>query len=649
MNFQHHRILPPAIIMLLCFLLYANTLQYDYTLDDLMVIKQNNFTTQGFKGIPDIFAYDSFTGFFGKEKKLVAGGRYRPLSIASFAIEYQLTGKLNPSLSHFINIVLYGLTAILIYLILLKILPPKNKNEWFLNVPFFVTLLFIAHPVHTEVVANIKGRDELLAFLFSLLALKVAFSYIETKKAGKLIWISICLFLGLLSKENAIAFVVIIPLMVFYFSDVTKITLIKISGSLLLTAVLFVFIRFLVLGYLNSGELPREILNNPFLDATIDQKAGTILYTLGKYLLLLLFPVTLTHDYYPYHIPLTPLTSFPAIIALVVYLFLIATPFILKKEKVIPMAIALYLFPLFIVSNIIFPVGTFMNERFIYFSSFGFILGAIYIIWYKIPVRIENKKVYYKVSVLFILLVLVLFSGRTITRNVVWKNNFTLFTSDVRVSENSIKCNIAAGGEWMNEADKQKDSLKRAQYYDLSLAYLQKAVGIYSKATNGLVLYGNALAKYKKDYKAAIAKYMQVLSYDPYEPNAFKNVLVVLNSLEDKKESAYKISVYKELMTINPNQAEVSYSVGKLYGQFLGNLDSSRYYLEKAYYLDSENSVICRDLGVVYGFLKDYQKSLTFLNKAHQLAPGDPSITANLGLTQKLLMQSKLKSKGKSN
>ena len=73
------------IAFILGFALYGNTLNHDYALDDAIVITKNEFTKQGFRGISNILAYDSFTGFFGKEKQLVDGGRYRPLSIITFA------------------------------------------------------------------------------------------------------------------------------------------------------------------------------------------------------------------------------------------------------------------------------------------------------------------------------------------------------------------------------------------------------------------------------------------------------------------------------------------------------------------------------------------------------------------------------------
>jgi len=77
------------IIFLIGFGLYANTLSHDYTLDDKIVITENEFTKSGFAGIPDILTTDVFVGFYGVDKNLVTGKRYRPLSLVTFAIEYK--------------------------------------------------------------------------------------------------------------------------------------------------------------------------------------------------------------------------------------------------------------------------------------------------------------------------------------------------------------------------------------------------------------------------------------------------------------------------------------------------------------------------------------------------------------------------------
>jgi len=190
-------------IFLLAFGLYANTLGHKYALDDKIVITENQFTTQGFSGISDLLTTDVFVGFYGKEKNLVTGKRYRPLSLVTFAIEWQLFGK-NPFMSHLINLLLYALTGILLYTLMKMVLPDKLDNPWYLTTPMIIAALYIVHPLHTEVIANIKGRDEILSLLGSLGALYYTLKWLEMKKLMHMVLSSLCLFLALLFRLRSI-------------------------------------------------------------------------------------------------------------------------------------------------------------------------------------------------------------------------------------------------------------------------------------------------------------------------------------------------------------------------------------------------------------------------------------------------------------
>jgi len=636
--------LPHIIIVLFAFLLYGNTLTYDYTLDDLMVVKENSFTVKGLSGISDIFSYDSFTGFFGIEKKLVVGGRYRPLSIATFAVEYALVGGFSPFLSHMVNILLYAFTGIIIFLILTKIIKSKNEFFWFLNLPFITAILFLAHPVHTEVVANIKGRDEILALLFPLISLWLVLFYVEKRKVGYLILANLTFFFGLLSKENAIVFVLLIPFTLYFFTNIPIKRNLSVGLSLFISACLFVFIRFLVLGYISGGKLPDELLNNPFLNATTSQKFGTIFYTLGLYIKLLFFPLFLTHDYYPYHIPLIQFFNLRALVPLLIYMVLIGYAFLrVPRKSLVAYSIVLYLLPLFIVSNLLFPVGTFMNERFIYMSSLGFLILVAWFITVKLPSVFPDHVKCTKITILSLLTVVLVFSFRTVSRNEVWKNNFTLFTSDVLIARNSIKCNIAAGGEWMKKAETESDSNLKAKMYQMSFNYLEKAIGEYPKATNGLLLYGNAIATYKKDYKMAIEQYLKILEYNPYEKNAFGNTLKVLNSIDNAKEAAYKLSIYSRLFSINTENSDVNYYLGKIFGQYMGNLDTASYFLERSLKISPEYMPAYKDLGIVYSLKGNYQMALSTFSKAQKLSPDDQEIRRNIITTFQIMQKTSKK------
>lgn len=636
--------MPLIIIVAFTFILYANTFTNDYALDDLLAIKGNAFTKKGFSGIKEIFSYDSFTGFFGKQKKLVAGGRYRPLSIATFAIEYGVLKDFKPGFSHFLNVLFYAITGILLFIILSKLIKsPKNLNKnWYTGIPFIATLLFIAHPVHTEVVANIKGRDEIFALLFSLLTTWLILLYLGKKRFYYLPFAAFTFFLGLLSKENTIMFLAIIPLTLYFFTKVplqkNLLTLIPILGA----TFIFLYIRFLVLGYLNSSDLPRELLNNPFLDATTSQKYGTILYTLGLYIKLLFFPHPLTHDYNPYQVPLVGMTDIRALIPLVIYIVLIYVAFrFYRKKHLISYGILFYLITLFIVSNIIFTVGTFMNERFIYIPSIGFVIIVAWFFSSRLRKLIKNSSVYKAVTATVLILILSLYTVKTIARNKVWQDDFTLFTTDVKTSVNSTKCNTSAGGKYFEKAQQETDTILKNKDLEISQQYLNRAIKIYPGNKNCLLFLGNIAAVYHKDYKGAIQKYMEVMALDGYNENAYGNTLTILGDLSNATETDYKISVCNVLRKVNPNRGELNYLLGKLYGQFKGNLDTAEYFFQRAVSLLPDNAEPYKDLGVLYGMEKKYDKAIYVLKKAAELDPKDKLVQQNLAITYQLLGQMK--------
>lgn len=64
------------------------------------------------------------------------------------------------------------------------------------------TLLFAAHPLHTEVVANIKSRDEILGLLFAILSLKHFHKYSDTPQVKHLSLSSICFLLAIFIQRK---------------------------------------------------------------------------------------------------------------------------------------------------------------------------------------------------------------------------------------------------------------------------------------------------------------------------------------------------------------------------------------------------------------------------------------------------------------
>lgn len=184
---------------LMAFFLFANTLGNNYNMDDSMVTINHKLTSQGLSAIGEIFTSPYYSDAMG-----YAYG-YRPIVHLSYAIEHELFGE-KPGTGHFINVFLFAVSVVLFFKLLIRWVGQKN-----ILLAGIATALFAVHPLHTEVVASLKNRDEILAFLFSIWAGLSAHNYITKGR-----WISIvsifCLFsLAMLSKKSAYPMAVILP------------------------------------------------------------------------------------------------------------------------------------------------------------------------------------------------------------------------------------------------------------------------------------------------------------------------------------------------------------------------------------------------------------------------------------------------------
>ena len=596
-------------IFLIGFLLYANTFTHDFAQDDAIVITDNMFTKDGINGISGIFSKDTFFGFFKTEGKanLVAGGRYRPFTLMMFAIEYQIFGE-NPAVGHIINALLYGLTGVFLYWLLAQLFSsPKTplKPYW---IPLVGALLFIVHPLHTEAVANIKGRDEIATLLFALMALYFSIRAFKEKKNMLNVLAGILFFLGLLSKENAITFLAIVPLTYHFF---TKATIKKIalqSTPFIISAIIFLGIRQSILSGGLTGDPSFELMNNPFLKWTgngyalmsFGEKMAIIMLTLAIYLKLLFFPFPLTHDYYPRHIDVVTWGDPLVLLSLFIYLGLGIYALIrLPKKDPVSYGILFYLLTLSIVSNIIFPVGTNMSERFLFMPSVGFSI-VIAVLTSRLA-KIERITQFKQITPYLagFGVIALAFSILTIVRNPAWKDNYTLFLTDIYKSPNSAKLRNAVGGELTAQALKQDEVTKNEMLRE-AVGHLQEAIKIHPTYKNAYLLLGNANSLLK-NYQEAIGHYDQALNIDPNYQEAINN----------------KAITYRNL--------------GRFYGEEQNNLNASIQNLELAYQLNPSDYETLRLLGVANGILGNQTKAIDYFRKALTLEPQNADAMYNLG------------------
>ena len=679
-----HPYLPYLIIILFSTGIYFNTLWNQYAIDDTMLIADNKFTDKGFAGIKDIMTHDAFEGYWGEMgTQIVSGGRYRPLSIVTFAIEVQLLGK-NPMVSHAINVVLFTLTCILLYYLLLYMLPPPKKGTpFYFSIPFIATMMFAGHPIHTEVVANIKGRDEIMSLLFSLWALLAAVQYVKTQKIAHLALGAFVFFLALLSKENAATFFFIIFLTYYFLTSAKLKDYALTAGLYIIPLAIFLFMR---ATFTKSGLTTEstEILNNPFayLPAGTDgliQRYATIIMVFLMYIGKLILPHPLSHDYYYNQIPIIGAFDPKFILSLIVNaaLFIYAI-WAIHKKSLPSYAILFYYITFSVVSNLVFQIGNLFNERFVYMSSIGFCLLIAYLL-------VKTKERYSLSSPVVIGLlsaVLILYSVKTISRNRVWVDSPTLFLTDVKTNPNSAKVQLAAGGDLSKLAEANFDSLRRIgrlQYWadmldlnmdistvpdttfrkivmDSSIRHLRRSLEIYPTRPGAWTMLGMVIAeRYKRDSSAAALlcyenaeKYGAGADYDAwYNMGTIKvNTGRSAEAKEDltkaviiKPESfvaTYNLGLayynlskpdsallwFKKALALKPQDGLTNYAIGTIYGKVVNQPDSAIHYLEKAIQYSPTIPGYYDELFVAYDRVNRLDDAIRIAQQCAQSFPG---------------------------
>ncbi len=626
-------------LLILAFLLYGKSINYGYVLDDSIVITDNIYTTRGIKGIPDLLSKETFEGYFKQKKILVEGGRYRPLSLITFATEWSLFAKEkkdqkglpmrdnagsalregNPHISHFFNILLYGLTGALIYFLLFILFRQEKGKQWWWNIPFAGALLFILHPIHTEAVANIKGRDEILALLLSLLALYCSIRYIQASTASRkflyLFLSGIFFFLGLLSKENAITFLAIIPLTIYFFTPAKTAANFRTAIPLLVAVFIYMLMRMNAIGPANSGKEITNLMNNPFYGMSFGDKYATIFYTLILYFKLLIFPSPLTIDYWPFHIPQMHWYDLTVIFSFVFYVILAVIAWMgFKRKSVISYCILFFLITLSVTSNIFFPIGSFMNERFIYMSSLAFCILVAFLLVRVMPEFTGSLQG--KINYAGMILLAVFSTGfilKTFQRVPDWKDEISLNSSAVSVSRNSARANCFMGvaiyrheylPKWEAVKNKQAtpgisglkaDTLQLLTMADSINHYLNKAINIYPEYYSALSMKCGIAAELFKLREYDLGKLLAV--YD-----------TLLNTGEEipfiKEFTSYLPSlVSQELLATEP----------AAHARALSDATMLKDFFMKAYHYYSD-------------IRADKQKSREYLRLAAQVLPDDPLV-----------------------
>lgn len=555
-KFLHSTKLQLFCLLIVAVSLNLNTLFNEFAVDDEEVLTQNSLVKQGIKGIPKILTTDLLYGTPDAENSLVQP-RYRPLSLVIFAVEYQIFG-LNPFVSHLINILLFALLIALLFKLLQKLF---HKYSHYLA--FITCLVFAVHPIHTEVIANIKSRDEILTFIFLISSLFYFIRHSEKPSTKALITALLFFFLALLTRESAVTFIMVIPLVLYYFfkQPVKKALLSAVPALVVLIG--YVSLRIIVVGV--GHPAASSIMDSPFLYATGSQAFATKVFILFKYISLLFFPYPLSCDYGFNQIPYVDILSIPFLLSFLLLIGLLVYAIVFfRKKSVLSFSIFYFIITISLASNFIIDIGTPLSERLLFQPSLAFcILIAIF---YVFVIRH-----FALVANIVLLLILIPFSIKTISRNAEWKNNQTLYFTDVISAPNSVRTNLYAAINHLLKAnnessnDAKMQDLRRAVYYgEQASAIFHNYPDIYK--TLGYAYFG------LQDYLNAADNWLLESKFNPSDKAAQARIIMLSNVLFDKANKFYAlhnipeaIKYYQKSVDLNINNVEAWYKLGGNY------------------------------------------------------------------------------------
>jgi protein O-mannosyl-transferase len=536
-----------GFIALVGFLLYTNTFGHDYVLDDQAAITYNNYVQEGFAGIPKLMKVD-FWYFMNLNL-----GYYRPLSLITFAIEHQFVGANDPHISHIINAIFYSITGFVLCLMLQRWF--ANRNAAFATL---IALLFITFPTHTEVVANIKSRDELLSFLNMATTLLLFTSYLDSGKL-KHLWCSLLTaYLAYLSKESSIIMLGIFPLIAYYLRGRSfGNSLAQMLPYLGITLVFFIQKK-VMLGTL-GGQPPMDLMVYPY--AVEKTKFLSMFKQFAHYLRIIFVPYALVYDYSYNQIPsgkLSDPVTWIGIVSFFGLIYLGIKGFV--KRTVWGFGIALFFATLFPALAFTIMRGGIMAERFLYAPSLSWCLLLGYGVVFFISKKEENDTDtswlnWLKANTIAVVVLLVvsgLYALKTWTRNPAWKEEYTLFLADEEFTPDNTNARKHLGDATIRKFQDEKDPVRKQKLFNDGIRNLKRSIAIYP--TYGEAHFGIGFAyqhAYPKPiYDSALYYYKKTTELTPRFVVSYNNIGVIYELTGRIQQASYW---YNKAIEVNPN------------------------------------------------------------------------------------------------
>ena len=599
------------------FLLYSKTLDAPFIFDDASNIVAN----------VKVRIYELSLGAL-KEAATSEPSSTRFLPNISFALNHYASG-LDVRGFHLVNVMIHVITSLVLFVFArLTLRTPALSDtgkaaRW---VPLATALIFLVHPLATNVASYIVQRMASMAAMFYIMSFTcyIAARLDENRRKSLAFFALSLLFFGcsIASKQNAATLPVLVALYEwFFFRDLSRSWLMKKLPLIGLALALLV-----VAGLYYTNFDPGRILTLPyeFRDFTLSQRLLTQFRVVVLYASLLVLPLpsrmNLDWDFGKSLGLFSPPSTFIAIILLcgvLVWAFAAA-----KKHRLYSFCIFWFFGNLLIESSFL-PLEMVFEHR-TYLPSMLFFLGAAYFILGRVkPISLAAT---------LVAVICVLLSIGTIARNKVWADDLNLWQDVVKKSPNKARphFNLCA-------------TLTSHGRPDEAIGYCQRGISLDPNSALGYFNLGLALENPRiKRYDEALASYRKTLEINPNHSLALANMAYIMVR---KGRAAFKdndrktalanfdqaLTLVQSAVEIEPGNPSIWLNAGRsLY--MMGNPKASLPYFEKALALDPGFAKAHNNIGIAYSDMGDLKRAARHLEASLALFPEDSVTMFNLGL-----------------
>jgi len=496
--------------LLLGFFLYLPSLFFDFSyFDDNVLILDKLFFLKNIGNFLRIFQQDVFYSS--------SGSYYRPILTLSFMLDALISGKW-PFFYHLSN-VLYHIAAALLFYLFLKKIKIEEKAS------FLLALIFLVHPILTQAVSWIPGRNDSLLTIFTLATFIFLIEYLEKRKIANLIFYFLFFFLALFTKENAI----FIPLFSIFFI----LLFYKEKSNYLLE---------LLLGWWMIGFfwfIARQNALKNFFYLSPSEMFSALIFNFPALFLYL------GKIFFPFNLSVLPTlkdsTLFWGFLALLVFIILL---FWSKKINLKLFIFGFLWFLFFLFPNFIRPnpkiTDGFLEHR-IYLPLVGFLM---------VIVSLEKIKNIFLKKKFFALFLIFFFSVITFFHQFDFKDRLTFWQKAVLSSPSSPLAHRNLGA---------------MLYFDGKIAAAEKEYKKSLEINPGEPMVNNNLGVIylkQKNFKQAISYFEKELKINPNYDNALFNLGLAYYQLGQKEKA---VSFWKKTIEVNPYYLEAYKNLANLY------------------------------------------------------------------------------------